>query len=220
MIENVWFNDPNVHTLIHNIVGDNLFIPNDPSNAYELLESESDSEDTDGSQKSWDLLSYPDRLISLPQGRSFAHIVVNDLHLPAASPRGHGPAVPDSATNHDANGIFPHLHTTIFGPTHQNVNIMRQKPANGIAINRSSAIFTVRYKPEEMASFSALFTGDAHDHLPTAMDIRGPVLLPQPQHWLVMKVPHHGSKRSENFVFYHNYTAQYYLISSWYSAHK
>lgn len=205
IIHDVWFNDPNTTSKIKTFVGNVNF-------QSQELRSEEEEEHNDDSS----LLTSGKRLTSVTQGRSFIDNVMLQA-LSVASPRGRGPARPDALSDH-ASGIFPNLLLEINGPTNANVISMRSNLDNSFAINRSSTIFTVRYRPNQ-GEFSAVFTGDAWDFLPMNNDIRG-LLFPQRHHFKVMKVPHHGSKHSEDIAFYHNYTARYYLVSSRYNSHK
>jgi hypothetical protein len=137
------------------------------------------------------------------------------------APRGRPPA--NAAPSRNDLTFFDGLKGMITGPTTFNVERMWTNPSNGVFANRTSTILTLATKPEltdtnPSDTFSALFTGDAHDHLPDRTDIRGGDY--NHQHFLVMKVPHHGSQHSEDDVFYKAYTADYYLISTNWNSHK
>ncbi|RYP64485.1 hypothetical protein DL771_008729 [Monosporascus sp. 5C6A] len=69
-------------------------------------------------------------------------------------------------------------------------------------------------QPVNSDGLSFLFPGDGHDTLPDENDIRDGATLLTPlhtDHFSVMKMPHHGSRRSEDRAFYLAYTADLYL---------
>lgn len=151
--------------------------------------------------------------------QSNAFVALLGLKYPAAllrAPQALGGAVPDPGGNDLA--IFPGLDVVFYGPSAARVTTMRVK-GPGEASNRASTIMVLRSKKD---SFSALFTGDAWDRNDNGVlktDIRGtPPLLNQ--HFTLMKVPHHASEHSEDETFYHQYTANYYLISTLYKPHR
>ncbi|RHZ63818.1 hypothetical protein CDV55_105425 [Aspergillus turcosus] len=153
------------------------------------------------------------------KAQSNAFVVALKLRYPATplrAPQAPGGAVPNPSRNDLA--IFPGLKVAFYGPSAARVTTMRaERP--GEASNRASTIMVLRSKKD---SFSALFPGDAWDRNVNGVlktDIRGtPPLLNQ--HFTLIKVPHHGSEHSEDETFYHQYTADYYLISTLYSTYR
>ncbi|KAH1987168.1 hypothetical protein KXV74_003666 [Aspergillus fumigatus] len=129
------------------------------------------------------------------------------------APWGNGEAISQPSINQF--DLFPRLNTTFYGPSIANITAMRQPRAQGVQANRVSTI-TVFNTKDNTDAFTGLFTGDAHDTI-LHPDIRGN--LTAPQHFSVMKVPHHGSKHSDSQEFYYQYTADVYLISSRFSIH-
>lgn len=129
------------------------------------------------------------------------------------APWGNGEAISQPSINQF--DLFPRLNTNFYGPSIANITAMRQPRAQGVQANRVSTI-TVFNTKDNTDAFTGLFTGDAHDTI-LHPDIRGN--LTAPQHFSVMKVPHHGSKHSESQEFYYQYTADVYLISSRFSIH-
>lgn len=136
-----------------------------------------------------------------------------------ALPIGNPAAMPLPGTD-VMKGTFSSLNVGLYGPTLANVLAMQAKPDDSINSNRSSTIMTFASKKPDYDGFNILFTGDAHDRLPHAKDIRGNTFsLFNKQHFLVMKCPHHGSSDSNDEGFHLHYTAQYYLIPSAYKVH-
>ncbi len=144
------------------------------------------------------------------------------MALSGNAPKLLGPCAPGGAVpwpGRDHITLFTKLNTTLFGPSEENIKSakefvrLRSEPTN-----RLSTVMVLSNKDRGKRDFSALFTGDAHDRVPSSKDIRGTVVTPQ--HFSVMKVPHHGSARSTSADFYHQYTADVYLISSHYGNHQ
>jgi beta-lactamase superfamily II metal-dependent hydrolase len=143
-----------------------------------------------------------------------------------------GPCAPGGAIprpGRDDATLFDQLNTTFFGPNEANIDRAMARIRAGvkstpvirklgaIRTNRLSTVMVLSTKDDRI-DFTALFTGDAHDHLPSRLDIRADVKAPQ--HFSVIKVPHHGSDRSSSPDFFRQYTADVYLISTRYNAHK
>jgi hypothetical protein len=148
-------------------------------------------EDDDSSPQ---LPDEPPPFYSPAQGRLLSTVLAQ-LQINTVAPAGNPPAVPDPATNTLA--VFPTLVTAIRGPTIGNVNAMHANPYGPEIINRSSTILTMT-SAIATASGSAnadglsfLFSGDAHDTLPSHCDIRGnptPMVPAGSAHFSVMKV--------------------------------
>lgn len=160
------------------------------------------------------------------QGRLLSATLLAD-HITTSAPTGSPPAT--SGPGDNTLGVLDRMATRICGPTAANVGEMHADNWDPEAINRSSTILTMASKDTDAAGqpvnsdgLSFLFPGDGHDTLPDENDIRGGATLLTPlqtDHFSVMKVPHHGSRRSEDRAFYLAYTADLYLISSHYRSH-
>ncbi|RHZ63056.1 uncharacterized protein CDV56_105546 [Aspergillus thermomutatus] len=153
------------------------------------------------------------RLYDLLAQWNTLHVVNNRPAITLLAPWGNGEAIPQPSINQF--DLFPALNTTFYGPSIANITAMRQSGARGVQANRVSTV-TVFSTKNSTDAFTGLFTGDAHDTI-LHRDIRGD--LTAPQHFSIMKVPHHGSKHSESQEFYYQYTADVYLISSRFSTH-
>ena len=86
--------------------------------------------------------------------------------------------------------------------------------ASGPIINRSSIILTTTFLKDGV---DILFTGDAHDtashpDITTALGMPYTPPLPNTKKFKFLKVPHHGSRHSEDQNFYKKVYADYYLI--------
>jgi hypothetical protein len=211
-ISNILFNDPNLHSAHITLTMPAVVPPYlDPIAAF------SPSGDDLGPR-----LVVPDEVHSQRQGETFsslARLVVTVDHLFA--PRGNPPSTPNVAANQLRVGgidLLPNLAVGIKGPTTMNAQAMQASPTNGVLSNRSSTILSMQ-TVGGTDDFTALFTGDSHDRLPLFCDIRSNGSTAA-QHFMIMKVPHHGSDNSNDPAFYHHYTAQYYLISSNWNNHK
>ncbi|KAK9559910.1 hypothetical protein V6Z77_005544 [Aspergillus fumigatus] len=154
------------------------------------------------------------RLYNLLVQWNFLYVgLFNRPAITLLAPWGNGEAISQPSINQF--DLFPRLNTTFYGPSIANITAMRQPRAQGVQANRVSTI-TVFNTKDNTDAFTGLFTGDAHDTI-LHPDIRGN--LTAPQHFSVMKVPHHGSKHSDSQEFYYQYTADVYLISSRFSIH-
>jgi hypothetical protein len=211
-ISNILFNDPNLHSP-HITLTMPAIVPPDlnPKDTLSPLDEDPGP-----------IPLVPHEVNSQQQGETFctlARLAVTATHLSA--PRGNPPSIPDVAANQlkvGSTDLLPNLAVGIKGPTTANAQAMQAMPTNGVLSNRSSTTLPMS-TVDGADDFTALFTGDAHDRLPLFCDIRSNGSTAA-RHFMVMKVPHHGSDHSNHTAFYHHYTAQYYLISSNWNNHK